>query len=89
MYSPVARSVVLRRRNRTIIDLLDNVFIHNAAKSKLYPQMAEPCKVRSNNAQVDKAIETKYLAQGHKHVDTSGAGTHGLAPWSPALFHYM
>ena len=40
-----------------------------------------------NNAQVDEAIETKYLAQGHKHVGTSGARTHGLAHQSPALFH--
>ena len=29
---------------------------------------------------VDEAIETKYLAQGHKHVGTSGARTH----WSSA-----
>ena len=40
-----------------------------------------------NNAQVDEAIETKYLAQGHKHIATSGAQTHGLVPRSPALFH--
>ena len=40
-----------------------------------------------NNAQVNEAIETKYLAQGHKHVGTSGARTHGLALRSPALFH--
>ena len=46
MYSPIARSVVLRRRNRIIIDLLYNVFIHNAARSRLSPQMAEPCKER-------------------------------------------
>ena len=38
-------------------------------------------------AQVDKAIETKYLAQGHKHVSTSRAQTHSLAPQSRALFH--
>ena len=44
MYSPFARSVVLRRRNRTIIDLLGNVFIHKAARSRLSPQMVEPCK---------------------------------------------
>ena len=40
-----------------------------------------------NNAQVDEAIETKYLAQGHKHVGTSGARTHDLTFRSPALFH--
>ena len=34
-----------------------------------------------------KQIETKYLAQGHKHIGTSQARTHGLAPQSPALFH--
>ena len=44
MYSPIARSVVLRRRNRTIINLFGNIFFHNAARSKLSPQMAEPCK---------------------------------------------
>ena len=37
--------------------------------------------------QVDEAIETMYLAQGHKHIGTSRAQTHGLAPRSPALFH--
>ena len=45
MYSPITRSVVLRRRNWTIIDLLGNVFIHNAARSRLRarlsPQMAK------------------------------------------------
>ena len=46
MYLPTARSVVLRRRNQTIIDLLGNVFIHNAARSNLSPQMAKPCKER-------------------------------------------
>ena len=40
-----------------------------------------------NNVHVDEAIKTKYLAQGHKHVGTSGARTHGLAPLSPALFN--
>ena len=38
-------------------------------------------------AQVDEAIlKTKYLAQGHKHVGTSGARTHDLAFQSPALW---
>ena len=37
-----------------------------------------------NNAQVNEAIKTKYLAQGHKYVGTSGARTHNLAFWSPA-----
>ena len=46
MYLPIARSVVLRRRNWTIIDLLGNVFIHNAARSRLSPQMVKPCKER-------------------------------------------
>ena len=40
-----------------------------------------------NNAQVDEAIKTKYLAKGHKHVGTSGARTRGLVHRSPALFH--
>ena len=31
-----------------------------------------------NNAQVNKAIKTKYLAQGHKHVGASGARTRNL-----------
>ena len=45
MYSPIARSVVvLRRGNRTIINLLGNVFIHNAARLRLSRQMAEPYK---------------------------------------------
>ena len=34
MHSPIARSVVLRRYH-AIIDLLGNVFIHNAARSRL------------------------------------------------------
>ena len=34
-----------------------------------------------------KQSRLKYLAQGHKHVGTSGARTHGLAHRSPALFH--
>ena len=46
LYSPIARSVVLRRRNQTIIDLFGNVFIHNAARSRLSLQMAKPCKER-------------------------------------------
>ena len=49
MSSPNARSVVLRRRNQTIIDLLGNVFIHNAARPRLSPQMAKPCKERINS----------------------------------------
>ena len=44
MYSPIARSVVLRWKNWTIIELLGNVFIHNAARLRLSPQMAKPCK---------------------------------------------
>ena len=38
-------------------------------------------------AQVNQAIETKYLAQGHKHIGTSRAQTLGLVILSPALFH--
>ena len=45
MYSNIARSVVLRR-NRTIIELLDNIFIHIADRSRLSAQMVEPCKER-------------------------------------------
>ena len=41
-----------------------------------------------NIPQVDKAIETKYLAQGHKHIDGSGARTHSLVIGSSALFHW-
>ena len=36
--------MILRRRNRTIIDLLGNIFIHNAARSRLSPQRVELCK---------------------------------------------
>ena len=43
-----------------------------------------PCNYL-DNAQVDEAIETKCLAQGHKHVGTSGAKTNDLAFPSPAL----
>ena len=39
-----------------------------------------------NNAQVNEAVKTKYLAQDHKHVGTSGARTNDLAFRSPALF---
>ena len=48
MYSPIARSVVLRRRYWTLIDLLSNVFIHKVARSRLSTQMAEPCKERNS-----------------------------------------
>ena len=41
------------------------------------------------NAQVDEVIETKYLAQEHKHVGGSGARTHGLVIRSPALFDWI
>ena len=44
MYSPIARSVVFRRRHRTIVELLGVIFIHIAARSRLSPQMVEPCK---------------------------------------------
>ena len=37
----------MRRRNRTVIDLLGNLFIYNAARSRLSPQMAELCKERT------------------------------------------
>ena len=43
MYSPIARSVVLKR-NWTIVELLGNVFIHIAGRSRLSLQMEEPCK---------------------------------------------
>ena len=41
-----------------------------------------------NIAKVYKAIETKYIAQGYKHVDGSWARTHLLVIQSPALFHW-
>ena len=37
-----------------------------AALNGQYPQQLP------NNAQVNKAIETKYLAQGHKHILLAG-----------------
>ena len=43
MNSPIARSVVLKRRNLTTFKLLGNVFIHIAARLRLSPQMAELC----------------------------------------------
>ena len=41
-------------------------------------------------AWVGEAIETKYFAQGNRHIGRSGAQTqtHGLVIWSPALFHW-
>ena len=44
MYAPIARSGVLGRRNWTTINLLGNISIHNAARSRLSSQMAELCK---------------------------------------------
>ena len=44
MYSSIARSVVLKRRNRTTLELLGNILIHITAGSRLSPQMVEPCK---------------------------------------------
>ena len=42
----IARLVVLKRTNLTSINLLGNVFIHITARSRLSPQMAEPCEER-------------------------------------------
>ena len=39
-----------------------------------------------NNAQVNKVIEAKYLAQWYKHGGTSGAWTRCLAAQGPTLF---
>ena len=41
-------------------------------------------------AEVNEAIETKYLVQGQKHAGGSGARAHnidGFVIMSPALFH--
>ena len=46
MYSPIVRSVVLERRNRTIAELFGNVSIYNAARLRLFPHTAEPSKKR-------------------------------------------
>ena len=46
MFSPIAKSVILKRRNQTTLKLLGNVFIHVAASSKLSLHMAELCKKR-------------------------------------------
>ena len=40
-------------------------------------------------AQVTEAMETKYLAQGLKHVDTSVPQTHGQVIRSPALLAHQ
>ena len=42
--------MILGRRNRTIIDLLGNVFIHYAARSRLSTKMAKACKERILNS---------------------------------------
>ena len=44
IHSPHCKVSGFERRNRTIIILLRNVFIHNGARSRHSPQMAEPCK---------------------------------------------
>ena len=46
MHSPIARSLGLKRRNRTTLELLCNVFIHIAVRSRLSPKMEEPFKER-------------------------------------------
>ena len=46
MYSPIARSVVLKRRNQTTLEMLGNIFNHISARLRLSPQMVEPCKER-------------------------------------------
>ena len=58
MYSPTAKSVVLRRRNRTINNHLGNVFIHNAARLRLSPQTAA-CKEQISEIGTFSAITTK------------------------------
>ena len=47
-YSPIVRSVVLKRRNRTTLKLLGNVFIHIAARSRLSLQMVERIQTFNN-----------------------------------------
>ena len=54
MYSPIARSVVFKRRNWTTLELLGNFFIHIAARARLSPQMAEPCKERISEHNIKK-----------------------------------
>ena len=46
IYSPIARSVVLKRRNWTTLELSGNVSFILLIRSRLFPQMAEPCKER-------------------------------------------
>ena len=79
MYSPIARSVVLRRRNRTIIDLLGNVFIHNAARSRVSRKWRYRAKseywdmpIFTNQTSFSEALENtseerqrKYLIETH------------------------
>ena len=61
MYSPTARSEVLRRRNRTIIDMLGNVFIQNGARLRLSLQMAKPCKKRISRWPLIMVIPVNYI----------------------------
>ena len=66
MYLPIARSVLLRRRNRTMVGLLGNVLIYTGARSRISPQMVEPCKEQSNmnsNAMNVKLAYTSVFGQ--------------------------
>ena len=69
MYSPIVRSVFFKRRNRTIVDLLGNVFIHNAARLRLSSQIVEPRKERI--ASTYNTISYGYKAKNTTSMLTS------------------
>ena len=83
IYSLIARSVVLRRRNWTIIDLLGNVFIHNPARSRLSPQMAELCKERIciTGLWVYRWMKTNNREQGYTVIPYRSIGSWRTAEW--------
>ena len=54
MYSPIAMSVVLKRRTQTTLKLLGNVFIHIAARSRLSLKMVQPCKERERERERER-----------------------------------
>ena len=63
MYSPIARSVVLKRKDWTTLERLGNVFIHIAARSRLSLQMAEPREelIHTTFVWVGTTIKTNLL----------------------------
>ena len=82
--------MVLRIRNRTIIDLLGNIFIHIAARSKLSLQMAETVQ-RANNI-TQYCIAALIPKPGHIDVCPRGVNqwqyTEAKTTESENIFYY-